>query len=112
MQIGAYQVVHSTTFLCGEGQNVAFKAKVGTAIVSFALLFVHDPALGEGGLSWSASGNELRLTFSNWRHTIGAALVQPIRVGDVDGLPLSVQAAAYRVGDVNVVHFQVMTGGQ
>jgi len=112
MQIGAYQVVHSTTFLCGEDQNVSFNVKVGASTVSFVLLFVHNPALGEGGLSWGGSGNELRLTFSNWRHTLGAALVQPIRIGDVSGLPLSVQAAVYRVGDVNLVHFQAMTGGQ
>ncbi len=60
---------------------------------------------------WNSKDGIVYLEFVGWRNSIGTAVSEPQKFGEIDGRRLYFQMAHYLLGNMNLVHFYILVGG-
>ena len=87
-------------------------APISKEALTLELLFKNPKRRRTGVSSETGSDKVVRLFFSGFRSPTGTALAEPIPVGQVNNEPLSLNLAHYWVNGYNMVHVEILLGGQ
>jgi hypothetical protein len=113
VRIYGQELVSAADFLVPDNMeaSVAVPLALGMQTIRFTLQFVPAPEGQQGGTSsWINDSGVIKFTFVGWASPLGTAFTEPLRIGDVNGLPLFVQIAHRRIGFLNQATWYVLVG--
>lgn len=120
IKIGDKEVFASTTFAVKDNELVEMDIDVLGVAMTLTCIFRPPETKGISPspvLSWTNSENRIDFNFLGWRNAVGSASV-PIRLAKLEDKTLGgedktlgIQFVHYLIGNVNLVHAQILLGG-
>jgi predicted cation transporter len=109
IKVGDKEIVFSETFIIETGDGAGGMTQVHDIPVGIVLVFKSAmPPLGPK-YSFNIKENIIHFEFTNW---VNAATKHPVHIGKVGDIPIGFMMTHQRVGEVNLVHFQLLSGGK
>lgn len=108
-KIGDKELFYRGTFLVPEREGVSFDANAAGWIVKVQILFKDEG--GEQSIKVEGMDAGARITFINWKSSLGTATITPARIGKhSSGRNLYFMASNFRIGETNKLDIQLLMG--
>jgi hypothetical protein len=109
IRLGDKELVFSTSFMLAGDELASFEIPIDGEQLRLDLKFIPGASSEREG-RWNFSDGVIHFEFVGWRNSIGTAVSEPQKFGEIGDRRLYFQMAHYLVGEVNVVHFQLLLG--
>jgi hypothetical protein len=104
-------VVFNETLIIPKNESATIETEINGTKVIFEIRFTPASEPGKSKVSWTAIENSIQMTFDGWISTLGTAINHPTKIGELNSVPLGFIATHQRIGETDILHFQILMGG-
>jgi hypothetical protein len=108
-KVGDKDIVFSETFILQPNDNAGGMAEVNKVSVGIVLNFKSSFPAFRAKYNVDIKDTIIHFEFTNW---VNAATKHPVHIGKVGDTPIGFMMTHQPVGEVSLVHFQLLAGGK
>jgi hypothetical protein len=106
-KVGNRKVLFYTTILVQDAEVGWIEAPLayGGATLKLSVRFEGlVPGTTQPTFAWRMNDGAVDARFAGWKNALGTVFAEPIKIGDIDQKPMSLQVAHYYTGGFNLLH--------
>lgn len=108
VNIGKSEVIFNNSFIVKDNTSANINIPLLGGLLKIEVVFMPKLEGEERTAEWTFDEEKLKFVFKGWNSSTGTIIEDPLKFGEAKGKELYFQAAAYHIGNSNLVHLFIL----